>query len=267
MTDWRRIGVPQDDGFDTVQILQMAEARWGYVARYDGGPRMLGTELIRGTAPVADGVEPADLGHENIGKVAAALSAWPLSEGLLWLPDFYTPYVSQPPRSESRGCMSGHEKPSKGSRIGIYTTIDDPIGAAEGIVHEIAHQRLHCLGVDLDKHDGTLFENDNELRWFSPIRRDILRPMCALVHGVYAYTFVLEIDLANGAEGAQYAQQNLPKVRRGLEEIKKGVVVTQAGAKFFRGYFEWAENVVRRAEDVLAKLGLDEVMWQGGIRG
>jgi hypothetical protein len=250
------MAVPQADVYDTAQLLNFAHDRWAYVRKMGDGPRWLGLELIPFTG---DSLRPALLDDPLLAEVRGALLYWPAAEGILRLLDFFCPLRATVPGG--KGCTSGHQKPEAGGRLGCYVTIDDPIGCAEGIVHEVAHQRLHCLGMDLDRHDGTLIENDFEERFFSPIRRDRLRPMSALIHGVYAYTFVLAVDLAVPA-GEDYIQVNLPKVRRGVLEVRKNVLPTRAGEAFVTTFVDWATDLVEQADHRLAMKGLPEISWE-----
>lgn len=256
--DWRRVAAPQHDLYDHEALMSMARDRWSYQPVYAGGTRWMGVELIRGESR-GNGIEPASLDDAKLLDVTIRLQRLWWGRQVFQLLDFFSPLVTGRP---GRGCVSGHDKPSQGSRMGAYVTIDDPTGCAEGIVHEVAHQRLHCMGIDIDEHDGTLFENDFVPRFFSPIRRDCLRPLSALLHGVYAYTFVLEVDLA-AEDGDEYLRFNLPKVRRGLEEIRKAAKPTSSGSRFLDGYFEWADGVVAIGEKRLRTAGLSEVMWEG----
>jgi len=258
MTEWARIAKPQPDDYDTVKLLEQAYRRWGYGSIYSGGPRFCKFMELTNTDKTSSG-EFAAINDPRLTAVEDIIRSWQHSDSLRLL-DFFSPMKFD--RPVGRGCTSGHSKPSERGRIGCYVTIDDPTGCAEGIVHELAHQRLHCLGMDLDSHDRTLILNDNELKWFSPIRRDCLRPMTALIHGIYAYTFVLSIDLI-ASDGIEYLKNNVPKVRRGLEEISKGVEVTDEGVEFMKGFLEWAYSLVHEGEATLLNAGVAEVYWEG----
>lgn len=257
--DWSKMAAPQTDYRDTTWLLQLAAEKWKYVPGYAGGPRWMGLELLSGKEEGSN-AKSAPLDDARLQAVEPRLKAVQEIRDALILLDHFSPLMHV--QNFGRGCTSGHDKPSIGGRIGCYVTIDDPTGCAEGIVHELAHQRLHCMGVDLDGHDGTLFVNDSVERFFSPIRRDRLRPMCAPVHGIYAYTWVLEIDLS-AEDGHEYLKQNVPKVRHGLLEIEKGVIPTEAGEAFFSSFFAWGSDLVRRGEARLRELNLSEVMWEG----
>lgn len=258
MIDWARIAVPQPDGYDTVQLLDLARERWGYVRQIGDGPRWLGLELLKATAPNGETLLPVELEDPRLEGVAGAIDAWPDGRRALAFLDHFTPL--QYAGELGAGSCSGHNRADEsGGRMGVYVTINDAIGGAEGVMHELAHQRLHAMGIDLEAHDRRLLLNDDEWRFFSPIRRDVLRPMSALLHGIYAWTFVLEIDLAN--DGLTYLASNVPKVRRGLQEIEANVQATDEGQAFLGGFLSWAHDATARGERALLEAGVAERHW------
>ena len=124
-------------------------------------------------------------------------------------------------------------------------------------MHELAHQRLHVLGIELENHDRKLLLNENKREFFSPIRRDVYRPMSALLHGILAWTFMLEVDLA-APDGTVYLGINVPKVRMGLATIKEFAVTTDEGQDFLSGFYAWADDAVLRGETALITAGVSE---------
>ena len=242
---------PQWNGYDTDMLVAMARERWGRVPT-----KML---IVKDVGERTDGLCAARDDDRGIVDVFNRLASWPDGCRCLDLLDTFTPLrtVDWP---GGRGCTSGHTHPcERDGRIGIFVTIDDPIGGADGVLHETAHQRLHAMGVDLERHDGLLLKGhleDSEDGWwypehlyFSPIRRDVKRPMTALLHGIYAWTFMLENELANDA--AEYLAINVPKVRMGLETIRECAVWTNAGRDFFEGFAVWSADCVRRGLTLL----------------
>jgi hypothetical protein len=261
--DWSRMAAPQEDGYDTTALAALARERFGYARPELGWPRWCDgrLELIADTQERSDRIRGAQLDDPRLFEVEAALKLWPNGyESTCRFLDHFTPFVADPPESQGRGSTSGHFQVEKGSRCGVFVTIDDAVGCAEGILHENAHQRLHVMGMDLERHDGTLITNDDQWRYFSPIRREVLRPMSALIHGVYAWIWLSEIDIRAelaGMEGAAYMKNNVPKVKRGLDEIERHVTVTPEGRLFVDALLSWGRDLVARGEDLFRAQSLE----------
>jgi hypothetical protein len=143
--------------------------------------------------------------------------------------------------------------------MGIFVTIFDPIGSAEGLVHELGHLRLHCLGIDRETHDGYLLSNSDDEKYLSPVRRDILRPMSAVFHALYSWTMLTELDLHIGSPAIPYLSSNVVKVENGLIEMKHHARFTKQGESFFLSFYQWCENVIVRGHLLLEEMGVDPV--------
>lgn len=256
MTDWRRLARPQPDGYDTTQLKTVACARWGQGPEH--GAAWLTTRLHHdGSETNGDDLEAAPLDHPHLAEIALVAARWPEGEGALSLLDWFCPLWFK--GEMGRGCTSGHTPPSHGTGINAFATINDIVGGTEGLFHELAHQRLHCIGVDLEQHDGLLFRNDNEERYFSPIRRDKLRPMSALVHGIYAWTFVTQVDLLAGEEGIELLRANMPKLRLGFQTVTAEGDWTVDGVDFLEGWHVWVDELIREGVAALKAAGAEEV--------
>ena len=241
---------PQPDGSDTRALLALASGRWGGQHAFDW------PEVVEGSGERGDGLHYVRKDDPRIRRAYARLIRWPLGIEVVKLADTFMPVEL---RAEgTQGCSSGHVHPGEADgRIGVFVTVDDPIGCADGLLHECAHQRLHCLGVDLEQHDGLLLQNDFQRRFFSPIRRDVLRPMSALLHGIYAWTFMLENELAQG-DALGYLAVNVPKVRAGLATIERHAEWTEEGERWAADFFIWARDCVWRGTDALVTAGIRE---------
>ena len=76
----------------------------------------------------------------------------------------------------------------------VWLTVMCPIGAAEAIVHEMAHQKLRVLGVSFELASRVV-GNDRRSLYVSPIVKDRLRPMTAVLHAQYSYIHVTQLDI------------------------------------------------------------------------
>src|SRR5690606_24619749 len=151
------------------------------------------------------------------------------------------------------GCVCGNYVPGQMDEyMHIYTTVFDDVGGAEGIVHETGHQRLHCLGVDLETHTGLLLRNDPAERYVSPIRKDTLRPMSAVLQAQYSYVNVTQLDLkvyeVDPERGRSYLMINLPRIKEGFDEIHRNIKLTTEGQQWYDGFCRWTDRVIAAAE-------------------
>jgi HEXXH motif-containing protein len=76
----------------------------------------------------------------------------------------------------------------------LCATIDDPIGCAQALVHEMSHQKLRALCVSVESA-WRLITNDPADLFPSPIRIGRQRPMTAVLHAQYSFIHVVELDL------------------------------------------------------------------------
>jgi HEXXH motif-containing protein len=196
----------------------------------------------------------ADPSHPNIAKGEALLAHWPeVYSQLQQLVDsvsifFYTPH----PFDLITGSICGPGGDGFGT---IATTINHHVGFAEALVHEMAHHKLRVLGVHFEKAEG-LITNPQETTYPSPIRYDCLRPMTAVLHAQYSYTYVSALDIhivKNDADEERIRQivagslaWNLPKLEFGLAVLRKHAQVDASGDDFMAGFYDWSDWVLQQ---------------------
>jgi hypothetical protein len=244
MIEWDRLAEPQSDGYDVEIIWRLAEERWpGQIS--SGDLRVESKDLD--IAPFLLPCPEDDLRIERaLGYVRSWRNGWRTVDRL---GGTFHPLLHEPPL-EGRGCICGHHHPPEG--WSIYATVDDPFGAAEGIVHEAGHNRLHAMGIDLETHTGLILANDAVELYESPIRKDKLRPMSAVLQAQYSYVNVAQLDLICAREGWEYLKVNLPRIEEGYETIKQNARWTPEGRLWATGFFDWTESVMEDARVVLA---------------
>lgn len=162
----------------------------------------------------------------------------------------------------SRGSVSGHYNPKHHSSVldpyvnGVYVTVDNMQGCAEGIFHEVGHLRLNALNLEIEQHDYRFFTNTPEELYESPIRRDKKRPLSAVIQAIYSWLMLSENDLQcaniqeNAMMSADYLITNLPKIEDGLVTIRENIKCTSEGIDFIDGYLEWGEDICSRTREL-----------------
>lgn len=245
--NWRRMARPQLDGSDTSAILQLAHEQYGYVKRFpiDGQATAFAESVVvcAPTTPYAPYLIAAPFDHRNIARAASLIErAWPelhaqIAEALGW----FEPLIDTrfPDDDNMQGCTSGGSCAGFG---GICVTAQSPVGLAEGIVHEFGHIKLHAMGVHLLDWTNIVGNDPSEL-FESPIRKDIARPMGAVLQAQYSYIHVLHLDLALARldVAAPMLELNHTRMVGGKATLDKHFRPGPNGAEFMAGLTEWTE--------------------------
>ena len=264
--DWTRMAEPQTDGYDSEVTLRFA-AEAGYRRPPATPPRFLGGAVSLRPDPdlrFPDDCVPADPSHPNVTRAEALLRLWPIGyEQCRRLLDSVTPFRHVPDQGDFVvGSVCGPGARGFGS---VAVTVDHHVGFAEGIVHEMAHHKLRALGVDFE--DATcLILNPPTATYPSPIRYDCLRPMSAVLHAQYSYTYILQLDLQilearqdpdrDRAVIAYSLAVIAPKLEFGLGVIRSWAQVSSEGARFLSGLYAWSERILSACGRWLRESGI-----------
>jgi HEXXH motif-containing protein len=271
--DWVRLAEPQADQYDTDVILRLASSTTSVdrpqpyrrmpvgdsPAVFDGqvAVRHVYRSLPEfGTVLARYRDAPAD--HPNIDIAAELVRNWPIvfaqCQHLL---EAIHPALDPQIPLESNEIYRGSACHSFERLFGtMWATIFCPIGLAEAIVHEMAHQKLRILGVSLEFATTVVGNSPSEL-YNSPIIKDRLRPMTAVLHAEYSYVHVTTLDVhILGAERdptrraalTQVLERNLSRIKEGYDTLRRHFKPGEHGREFMEGFFHWTENTIRLAE-------------------
>lgn len=263
---------PQPDGYDTNAFYALAASRGYMQPDATDGPRWLdGAMLIdSGSTYLARDTTPASLDHPNIDTGARLLALWPemysQCQHLLHRVAFFI---------DSRhdidcivGSVCGPGPDGFGS---ISTTVNNHVGVAEAIVHELAHHKLRAMGVDVEHAEAFILNDPAELHP-SPIRYDLNRPMSAVLHAQYSYVHIaaLDIKIVTAALDAdrdqKIAQQSLaiilPKLEFGQQILSSSAKLDNQGTEFMEGLDDWTNDVLRDGFAILNSLSIAPVAFQ-----
>lgn len=261
---WHRIAEPQDDDYDTGIVLKYAN-EGGY---HRDAPR---DEYVAFDGAVAIREDPTLLGYEecvyaphdhpNLRKAESLIGLWPAAyrqcKALL---DSLCLY-SHPRLGDDNviGSICGPGRKGFGS---IIVTVNHHMGLAEGIVHEMAHHKLRAIGIDLETSSRLLMNAPDE-RYPSPIRYDCLRPISAVVHAQYSYTYISQLDLCVLRNNIDLVRDMairelslaviIPKLEFGLNVIQQHARTDENGRQFLDGFVDWCKRVVVEAKSDLAR--------------
>ena len=124
----------------------------------------------------------------------------------------------------------------------------------------MAHQKLFALGVYKENCDRLVANAPDEL-YVSPVITDRGRPMTAVLHGVYAFMYVTQLDvrvIENEANSQllptmlSRLRGNLGKLAKGLPEIQRNIRVDESGKAFMGGLYAWIERLMVQGHQLLA---------------
>jgi ADP-heptose:LPS heptosyltransferase len=279
-TDWFRLAEPQQDQYDTDVILRLASS-----AISSGGSCLTERTLVDEGPTIFDGQVaichvyrswpkfqlllsdhhlldgPAD--HPNISSAAEHIRSWPVAYTqcqrlLVAIHPVLDPQFPLESSEIYRGSLCHSYEHIFGT---MWATIFCPIGLAEAIVREMAHQKLRVLGVSLEAAT-TIVNNDPFDLYASPINNNRLQPMTAVLHATYAYVHVAALDIHllkaernsdRRAVISQVLDRNLARVEKGFDVILKHFEPGKHGREFIEGFYTWTESVIRSAEELLGR--------------
>jgi hypothetical protein len=276
--DWARIAEPQQDQYDTDVILTLAMTTTSLErpAPYVRTPIGDAPTVFDGSVAVryvyhnweesdflATHYLDAPLNHSNLKAAAELVRTWPVAfEQCKRVLDSIHPAID--PRIPFIGAeiYRGSACHSYGRLFGtMWTTIHCPYGTAEAIVHEMAHQKLRALGLSFE-HATCIVANDPSERYESPIVKDRLRPMTAVVHAEYSYVHVTNLDIrmiaAEGEEARRAAllpvlTRNVARIQEGYDTIQKHFRPGLHGAEFMSSFSDWTRRTIQTAHQTVAQ--------------
>ncbi len=266
--DWARMAQPQDDGYDTDVTLRLAEngvtplrplpyrrrSSEGEVTFCDGAVAVRQAPEL---GMMSDALLPARVDHPNIAAGGALLSRWPNAYAQFTrLID--TVYAYSDPEQARMGDQAlGSSSHSYEEDFGsVHATVDNALGFAQALVHEMAHQKLRALGVSFETAERLITNSPSE-EFESPIRKDRKRPMSAVFHAQYSFIYVTALDLymlakANGQRERQFIlmllARNVPRMQSGYEEVAMHAKTDEAGRQFVDAFMQWSSDVLLRGQ-------------------
>lgn len=142
--------------------------------------------------------------------------------------------------------VRGHHSGAAPSPDGwVYASVNDPVGGAEGLLHEMGHLKLKRMGVYYESWTRVLANRPDEL-FVSPIRKDRLRPMGAVLHALYSYLYVTQFDVyayAAGVLDAESLRINRARIAEGTAVLEAHVRPTPDGQEFINSVLRWGHDL------------------------
>ncbi len=252
MTRWVK---PSEDTPDL--FFRAAGERWGWkpstpekgATWIDGQVRLVGPEECGGCGASTGAVALTDTSHPVLEHADKILRTWPEArrEAQVLLDEIRSQLPSAG-AAFSMAALGGTCGPGSGWGS-IMVRAANPVGYAEGVLHEMGHHKLRALRIDMEEHDGTILLNGPDELYESGVRKDKKRPMSAVLHAHYSYLHVTEIELRAHEIGYSMAAMLPHQIRR----LTEGRAVIEAHARWAKGA-EWArDDLLAWTDDLLAR--------------
>lgn len=243
--DWSRVAAPQTDGYDVDVALSFIEPF----------PKADRIQLLNRSLDPSLSNAPVD--HPNIKLAENLLSLWP--EGYASFQRLiYCFYPLDTQTLQGRGSTCGSDESRPGE---MYATVYSVAGLADAFVHEMGHQKLRYLGIKVE-HAERLITNSPDELYVSPLRKDKLRPMTAVFHALFSYSYVTQLDLImyeheqdrrERAGHLDAIQTNYNRLREGESVLRPNLKTDEDGKKFFASYLDWLDRILVQCKVVLAR--------------
>ncbi|WAS90438.1 aKG-HExxH-type peptide beta-hydroxylase [Nannocystis punicea] len=272
---WDRLAAPQDDGHDAAVIVRLAAARFpqldaaraealaaAEVRVCDG---RVAVRHVGERCPRAPDYEHGPLADPGLEQALRLLARWPAAARQL--PQIV--HTISPMRAAARPTarwpeLRGSASTSQSSQFGVlWVTTHDPAATAQALVHEMAHNKLFALGLELES-SARLIKNPLDRLYVSPIRTDRKRPMSAVFHAQYSFMHVTALDVAMLAGEtdrdmrdylAGLLRRNVERMEAGRREIAEHVETDADGAVFVAAFLDWTAQVLEAGHRALAEHG------------
>ena len=255
---WEKIAEPQPDDYDTTTCLA-----WGLKKSKRTSDMLRYGACLGGRLDLVDckypGSRRAPSDHPNFNIAWEALQLWPAAER-----QFFA-FTDSVEATLSQVEVGGYVGTRCGSGDDLFTfssTVDTPLGFAEAMVHELAHRKLRAIGVTFEDC-GMFFNVTRDMLYYSPIRYDAMRPLGAVLHAQYSYTYIMELmcrvalgspsrELVDAAVRSRVATI-LPKLAFGASVLQEVDEVNSDGGSFMSGYWQWWARLRACAERLLTE--------------
>ncbi|MBV7333769.1 hypothetical protein KFU94_37160 [Chloroflexi bacterium TSY] len=270
--DWARMAEPQLDMYDSKCILEMVKTSEMFPPGVDRARsnQQSGPTIFEGEVSVNyisnktwSRYVNAPLDHPNIQRSMEYVQRWPaVFKQFQMIMHTLHPLDDPSMRVGALGSSSHSDEHRFGT---MYATIYDPCGLAQALVHEMAHNKLRGMGVFVGSAQRLILNDPGE-RYVSPIIKDRLRPMTAVLHAQYSFMHVTALDIVNiKAEEDENERQkwliflnrNLPRMEEGYVEIQKNIQADEDGEQFLAGFYGWSDRVLSEGNALLEEYKAD----------
>ena len=270
--DWARVAEPQSDGYDTMITQLLAKERYGWEKKWpQSGATWLDRAVLLESSPApGENRIPASVDHPNLSAAEQFLR-----EGY---PVMYEQCRQLVQRVEVSLLADLPVSPlGSGVSCGplgdlvsfeMSATINGGVGLLEGIVHELAHNKMKTHGISF-QHWERLMTNPPATEevieagvgpnlYVSPVRKDVLRPLGACISAHYSYLYVAETLLqllSNKVIGppenfVDWLDLHGSRIAEGQRLIAEDIRPDAAGELYFESMHDWGRKIIKQVESI-----------------
>ncbi|MDY7020458.1 MAG: HEXXH motif-containing putative peptide modification protein [Cyanobacteriota bacterium] len=275
--DWRRVAIPQADGYDTEMILACAAQRYPSFGREE---HLILTSTQQTTfldgavaiahllpyCPLGLEFEPGPLQHPNFQIAENLLRCWPVGYAQVQaLVHTFVPAVhrnfSEQQWSDNIGSCSHCFEHEFGI---IYATIHDPVALAQALVYEMAHLKLFALGLG-QENKSQLIANSLPEHKQSTIKIDEPCPISAILYTQYASIHVLELNIHiilqethrhQRSQILHLLDRNVHRMQAGHKILVDSVESNQQDTDFVISFLNWSEKIINQGIMLLEAIAI-----------
>lgn len=242
--DWQRMASPQYDGYDTAIALQMAQ----HSRRPTAGAVTFceGHVAIR-QAPelglMTDRFVPAALDHPNLARAAVLLARWPAAYlQFQQLIDTVYPYTDHEQARMGPWALGSSSHSYEEDFGSIHATVDNALGLAQALIHEMSHQKLRALGIFMNKAQRLITSEP------------------APFHDQYSFMHVTALDLHMLPQAEDESERqsilmllarNVPRMQAGYQQLAHTLQTDQFGKLFTDAFMVWSLAILNRGQSEL----------------
>jgi HEXXH motif-containing protein len=262
--DWSRAAVPQQDLYDARLAAHLATTSASplradrYARRPVGGAPALfdGAVAVRHLYPrdFYPSLADAPLDHPHLALAADLVRRWPVAyEQFRILIDSVHPLLIPDAPQDDPDYFGFTRSHGEEDMFGtLMASVNSPVMLAECLVHEMAHHKLRAFGLSVETA-WRFITNPPEALFESPIRKDRPRPMTAVFHAVYSYSYVTELDLriidrepAGPRMGTLFRRlaYNVKRLEEGRDVLRQHMTLDVEGEIFMAPYDEWLDRLI-----------------------
>ena len=267
MIDWKRLAKPQKDFYDTEFFLLLAKEK-------NHSPDGLKVDQF---STVCDGTITVGYFEQNImtpPRYKKPNDFTNLNEGIKYLESWdevygqfkkitkcIHPLVDTEIQEEYLDLAIGSSSFSQSLPFGyICATVDNSIGFAQALVHEMAHHKLRTIGIYETNADGVIL-NPKERKFRSPINMYYQDLITNIFHDLYTYNHIVNLDIKLIAKEnspdtkdtlLQLLAKNFIKLEFAFNEIKDEIIFDKDLIPFWHGVSEWVEDTINLSKSILA---------------
>jgi hypothetical protein len=144
----------------------------------------------------------------------------------------------------------------------ICLSVDNAMGVAQAIVHELSHHKLRALGID-ENNTEVIFSNSQYVT--SPLNiNQLVSPVIAF-HDMYTFTHVLQLNILMARlhfspeerdRLYQLLLKNMTRIAYALNCIVGNIEVASKYQRFYDELIIWMDRSVKESKHILSKSSL-----------